>query len=51
MLPLKLTARQKEVAMPSDVYDIASLLVSELAFLRSQLPDARAPRRVVHLVS
>lgn len=31
---------------PSDVYDIASLVVSELSWLHSRLPDARPPRSV-----
>ena len=29
---------------PSDVYDVASLLVSELAYLHARLPNAGAPR-------
>ena len=35
-----------EGVAPSDVYDIASLLVSELAYLHSQLPDPAPPRTV-----
>ena len=31
---------------PSDVYDIASLVVSELAYLHAGLPDAQPPRKV-----
>lgn len=48
MLTLNVTAAQWENATPSDVYDIASLLVSELAFLHSKLANARPPRRVVY---
>ena len=36
-----------ENAEPSDVYDIASLLVSELSYLHGHLKDAKAPRNVV----
>lgn len=48
MLTLTVTEEQWAVATSSDVYDVASLLVSELAFLHSQLPNAKMPRRVVH---
>ena len=33
-------------AAPSDVYDIASLVVSELAYMHGELPDAALPRKV-----
>ena len=33
---------------PSDVYDIASLLVSELAHIHSQLDSEKSPRRVYY---
>jgi len=33
---------------PSDVYDIASLLVSELAHIHSQLDSAKSPRQVYY---
>lgn len=32
-------------AAPSDVYDVASLVVSELAFVHAELPDAARPRK------
>ncbi|QDU62774.1 hypothetical protein Pan216_36440 [Planctomycetes bacterium Pan216] len=35
-------------ATPSDVYDIASILVAELADLHRRLPDSHPPRRVVY---
>lgn len=36
-------------ASPSDVYDIASLLVAELAHLHQQRPDAAPPRKVYYV--
>jgi hypothetical protein len=36
-------------AAPSDVYDIASLIVSELAHLHARLPDAQPPRKVYYV--
>lgn len=36
-------------ASPSDVYDIAALLVAELAHLHQQLPDAASPRKVYYV--
>lgn len=33
---------------PSDVYDIASLLVAELAYLHAQIPDANPPERAYY---
>lgn len=46
---LKLTVNDEiiEQATPSDVYDIVSLLVSELAYVHSHVPDAKPPRNVV----
>jgi hypothetical protein len=35
-------------AAPSDVYDIASLVVSELAYLHEEVPDAELPRKVYY---
>ena len=40
------TKKAAENAEPGDVYDIASLLVSELAFLHSQLKNGKPPREV-----
>ncbi len=37
-----------EYVTPSDVYDIASLLVSELAYIHSQLDGAKSPRQVYY---
>lgn len=34
---------------PSDVYDVASLVVAELACLHSRLPDAKPPREVYYV--
>jgi hypothetical protein len=45
MLYLDAHAIDKDVA-PSDVYDIASLVVSELAYLHTKLADAQTPRPV-----
>ena len=48
VLELEAEGSQKaaENAEPSDVYDIASLLVSELAYLHSHLNEAKPPREV-----
>ena len=46
ILELNVSERDIAYATPSDVYDIASLLVSELAYLHSKLPGAKAPRQV-----
>ncbi|KAA5543143.1 hypothetical protein FYK55_12735 [Roseiconus nitratireducens] len=46
MLELEVGKDEISQAQPSDVYDIASLLVSELAFLHSQLEDSAPPREV-----
>jgi len=45
MLRIELAEEQIEKAEPSDVYDIASLLVSELTYLRRRLPVSAPPRR------
>lgn len=49
MLELEADETRIMAAEPSDVYDIASLLVSELAFLHSEVADARAPRPVYYV--
>ena len=43
---LTLRSREENLAQltPSDVYDMATLLVSELAYLWAQLDDAAVPR-------
>jgi hypothetical protein len=46
MLTFKVNDQQIEDVAPSDVYDIASLLVSELAHLHRQLPGAAPSRKV-----
>jgi len=46
MLELQTSVDQIEYVDPSDVYDIASLLVSELAYIHSRLDGAKAPRQV-----
>ncbi|QDU64174.1 hypothetical protein Pan216_50630 [Planctomycetes bacterium Pan216] len=48
VLELRMDEEVDQEASPSDVFDIASLLVSELAFIHSQLPDAKPPRRTVY---
>lgn len=47
MLELAVSPADIESAEPSDVYDIASLIVSELAYLHGRLQDARLPY-IVH---
>ena len=37
-----------EAVTPSDVYDVASLLVSELAYLHSKYPEAKPPRQALY---
>ena len=37
-----------ESLTPSDVYDLATLLLSELEYLNSRIPDTRAPMQVAH---
>ena len=46
MLDLKVNDEQVEKVEPSDVYDVASLLVSELAHLHGQRRNAAPPRKV-----
>lgn len=46
MLELEVDDDVVNAATPSDVYDIASLLVSELAWLHGQIPEAKAPHSV-----
>jgi hypothetical protein len=46
MLNIEVDAGQIERVEPSDVYDMASLLVSELSYLHSRKANARPPRRV-----
>lgn len=49
VLELEPTEAQITGAEPSDVYDVASLLVSELAYLHSQLANAGPPRDVYYV--
>ena len=44
ILTLRISEADMAEATPSDVFDIASLVVSELAYLHAQLPDAQPPR-------
>ncbi len=46
MLDLKVHEDRVEYVEPSDVYDIAALLVSELAYLHTRRRDATPPRKV-----
>lgn len=46
MLELNIDEDRIRQAEPSDVYDIASLIVAELAYLHGKLPAARPPRTV-----
>ena len=46
MLILEVGESQFETVTPSDVYDIASLIVSELAYLHEQLKQLQSPRKV-----
>lgn len=47
---LEFTPDEKQIAQaePSDVYDVAALLVSELAYLHSRLPGAKPPRKAFY---
>jgi hypothetical protein len=45
MLELETSETRIQQATPSDVFDIASLLVSELAYLHGKLRDSEPPRR------
>ncbi|MCK5433019.1 MAG: hypothetical protein KAJ03_09755, partial [Gammaproteobacteria bacterium] len=46
MLTLKSSESQFDTVTPSDVYDIASLVVSELAYLYAQMEEAQPPYEV-----
>lgn len=46
MLILEAGESQFETVTPSDVYDIASLIVSELAYLNEQLKEVQSPRKI-----
>jgi len=48
ILKLEISETHIAEATPSDVYDIASLVVSELAYMHAQLPDAKPPREVYY---
>ena len=49
VLELQIDENQIWKAEPSDVYDVASLIVAELAYLHSQLPDLKPPRAVYYV--
>ncbi len=48
VLELKVGGEHLEEVTPSDVYDLASLLVSELAYLHSKLQDAKPPHETYY---
>lgn len=48
ILELQTSDDHTQYITPSDVYDIASLLVSELAHIHSQLDGAKSPRQVYY---
>ena len=48
LLELNAEGAISEDVAPSDVYDIASLLVSELAYLHSRIKGSQTPREVFH---
>ncbi len=48
ILELQTSDDHIEYVIPSDVYDIASLLVSELAYIHSKLDGAKSPRQVYY---
>jgi hypothetical protein len=48
MLTLRISETDRAEATPSDVYDIASLVVSELAYLHAQLPGVLPAREVYY---
>ena len=48
LLELEVDEASTEILAPSDVYDIASLVVSELAYLHSKLKTSPPPREVFH---
>lgn len=47
LLDLVLWTTDEQQVRPSDVFDVASLLVSELAYIHTNMPDARPPRKVI----
>ncbi len=47
-LELKVSKSSVDKVVPSDVYDIASLLVSELAYIHSHVPNAAPPVEIYH---
>ncbi|TWT93885.1 hypothetical protein [Stieleria varia] len=47
ILELSIDENEIQQAVPGDVHDIASLLVSEVAFLHGKLADAKPPRKSV----
>lgn len=49
MLELEVDEDQIRKAEPSDVYDVASLVVAELTYLHRQLPGAQPPRKVYYV--
>lgn len=49
MLELRIDDSQIESAEPSDVYDVASLIIAELAYLHSKIPGAKSPREVYYV--
>jgi len=48
VVTLKISEADMARATPSDVHDIASLVVSELAYMHARLPDARPAREVFY---
>ena len=44
MMDVTLGAVDQGMVIPSDVYDLASLLVAELAYLHSEVPGLAAPK-------
>ena len=48
ILTLKVSEADMAEATPSDVYDFASLVISELAYLHAQLPDAQPAREAYY---
>jgi hypothetical protein len=49
MLELNIDEKQIPEAVPSDVFDVATLAVAELAYLHSKLPDAKPIREVYYV--
>ncbi len=48
MLSLEVHEGNVATAIPSDVYDVATLLVSELTYLWEQLDDVPSPRQAYY---